>query len=90
MEPRRQGTVKEYQNGHYFLYVTEWEEQDKTARKHKEIEIYYAKARVVRNFEDPIWNSTDTKLFDKALKQFYEDPESFEKDLVDELKAGFV
>jgi len=79
MIPRRKGIIEEYQNGHYFMYVTKWDAQeDGAGRQHKEIEIYYAKARVIRNSEDPIWNSTDPNMFDKALEQFKKDPESFE------------
>lgn len=81
---RRKGQITEYQNGHYFLYVTEWEEQQKIgggqARRHREIEIYYAKARHVRNLsDDPKWNTTDPNIFKKALKLFKENPAAFEK-----------
>jgi len=79
MKPRRTGRIEEYQNGHYFLYVTQWDETDENARRHREIEIYYAKARVVTQLDtDPKWNSTDPGLFDKALALFMRDPESFE------------
>ena len=83
IKPRRQGMIYEYQHGHYFMYVTEWQEQQKVgggvARRHREIEIYYAKARVVRGSDDPIWNSTDPNKFDMALQRFFDDPASFEK-----------
>lgn len=79
MKPRRTGTIEEYQNGHYFMYVTEWDETDEHARKHREIEVYYAKARVVTSLEtDPRWNSTDPQLFESALALFQQDPHEFE------------
>lgn len=82
---RRRGEITEYQNGHYFMYVTEWQEQQKVgggkARRHREIEIYYAKARVVRNLnDDPMWNTTDPHIFEKALALFESNPAAFEKD----------
>ena len=70
-KPRRTGAVKEYQNGHWFLYEIEWEETSgDSGRKHKEIEIYYAKAREV-------WHSTDPKKHDDAKRVFQENPEFF-------------
>ena len=79
MKPRRTGHIDEYQNGHYFMYVTTWDETDKHQRSHREIEIYYAKAQVVTQLEsDPRWNSTDPNLFDQALALFIDDPMRFE------------
>lgn len=81
MKPRRTGTIMEYQNGHYFMYLTEWSgEHDADGRAHREIEVYYAKARVVANLEgDPLWNTTDQSLFARAFQAFRVAPEVFEK-----------
>lgn len=71
MKPRRHGTIREHQHGHYFLYIVEWEETTGDAgRKHTEIEIYYAKAKL-------IWNTTDPNKLDKAMKLFFTKPETF-------------
>ena len=92
-KPRRNGVVKEYQNNHYFMYVTEWEEQSKpdgsTARKHREIEIYYVPIYRLVSTEDPVWSSTDPNQFDVALELFYKDPAAFaETTKVGELPSG--
>lgn len=69
--PRRKGTLTEYQNGHYFMYVTEWgAEEDGAGRKHVEIEIFYSKAQL-------IWNSTDPAKLEKVKEIFQEDPSAF-------------
>jgi len=61
------------------MYVTEWDETDEHARAHREIEVYYAKARVVASLEnDPRWNSTDPGKFEEALAIFMTTPEVFE------------
>lgn len=70
---RRHGQISEYQNGRYFMYVTEWNATEEgIGRKHREIEVYHNASRVV-------WNSTDPNQFNDALEQFQRDPESFEK-----------
>ena len=71
MKPRRNGSIKEYQHGHYFLYITEWAETTgEGGRKHTEIEVYYAKAEV-------IWNTTDPQKLDAAMRIFKKSPEKF-------------
>ncbi len=69
MEPRRKGSIVEYQSGRYFMYVTEWEEVS-DGRKHREIEIAH-------NTTTIIWNSTDPNQFDKAQEIFFKDPGLF-------------
>ena len=70
--PRRSGRLTEYQNGHYFLYVTEWDAaEDGAGRQHVEIEVYYAKARSV-------WNTTDPWKLDEAKRIFDANPAAFE------------
>jgi hypothetical protein len=81
MKPRRQGLIKEYQNGHYFMYVTEWEEQQRLdggkARPHREVEIYYVPITRIVSTNDPVWSSTDPKQFHEAIELFMADPELF-------------
>ncbi len=72
MKPRRKGKLTEYQNGRYFMYVTEWQEVDENQRQHKEIEVYFSPSI-------PVWNSTDPNIFDKALELFFDNPELFEQ-----------
>jgi len=83
IKPRRKGIIREYQNGHYFMYVTEWEEQQKIgggkARRHREIEIYYVPVYHLVSTEDPVWSSTDPAQFNEALKIFKTKPEAFVK-----------
>lgn len=69
-KPRRTGTIEEHQHGHWFLYVTEWTDATE-GRRHRELEIYYAKAH-------PIWNTTDPSKFEAAKKLFFLAPESFQ------------
>lgn len=84
-KPRRIGTIKEYQHGHWFLYLTEWEETTgQGGRKHTEVEIYYAKAEHVWSSSDkdnilgnPVWNTTDPNKLNQAMKIFFDLPESF-------------
>lgn len=78
MKPRRTGRITEYQNNHWFMYVTEWEETDEDQRPHREIEVYYSRSQVVT--KEPIaWASTDPGLFDRALAVFMERPETFDE-----------
>ena len=73
MKPRRKGNVSEYQNGHYFLYVTEWDAaEDGAGRRHVKIEVFYAKARL-------LWNSTDPNKIEDAKKIFLADPIAFQQ-----------
>ena len=72
MKIRRQGKLSEYQNGHYFLYITEWNAAEEGAgRQHVEIEIYYAKSR-------SIWHTTDPWKLEEAKRIFNENPSAFE------------
>lgn len=83
-KPRRQGRLTEYQHGHYFLYITEWDAQEEGAgRKHREIEIYYARA-------EPIWHSTDPNKFEQAKEIFFNSPELFRKLTPAEILAGVL
>lgn len=69
--PRREGSIQEFQHGHYFMYVVEWDETSgDSKRKHREIEVYYAKAKL-------LWNTTDPSKFEKALEIFDKTPEKF-------------
>lgn len=71
-KPRRSGKLTEYQNGHYFLYVTEWAAAEEgKGRRHIEIEVYYAKARSV-------WNTTDPRKLEEAKRIFDVKPSAFE------------
>ncbi len=65
--PRRKGKVTEWQNGRWFLYLTEWNEEDSGGRQHMEIEIHY-------NTNELVLYTTDTKQFDEVKELFFKDP----------------
>ncbi len=65
--PRRKGKVIEYQNGRWFMYITEWDEEDSRGRQHTEIEIHH-------NTNELVLYTTDVKQFDKIKHQFFDDP----------------
>jgi hypothetical protein len=69
-KPRRSGRVQEWQDGHYFLYVTEWDADGKG--QHIEVEVYFAKARL-------LWMTTDPRKIMEAKALFFENPMFFEQ-----------
>ncbi len=73
--PRRKGRVQEWQDGHYFLYITEWDaDEDGKGRRHVEVEVYQAKARL-------LWNTTDPNKIEEAKRLFFRDPTLFEQEV---------
>lgn len=82
-KPRRVGRISEYQNGHWFMYVTEWDETSgKGGRQHTEVEIYHVVTEHIYSSDrdklgDPLWNTTDPNKLDEAIKAFMDKPEGF-------------
>lgn len=72
-KPRRNGTIREWQDGHYFLYITEWDaDEDGKGRRHVEVEVFHVAVK-------PIWNSTDPNKIEEAKRLFFRDPSVFEQ-----------